>query len=230
MLPEFAMGSTRQSLLGSVPVGSRRGKLAGDLGAAGGELTQPAVLEGAQLIGELGVHRGHVGDAGGDTGALALELVDEASEIVQPGAFRTPVDDAQDGIAGGKVRADVDAGRGFHLAFDRGTQGDEASIDDSLGARCLQQGADRQPPDRGHQQQTDERLGGATVLGPEPGCVLGGGGERRFVARGQLGRVRLELLPQTLQAAERLIDLGNVGRSLRRLRCLLGQHLRHRAW
>jgi hypothetical protein len=50
MLPELAIGSTRQCLLGRVAVGTRRGKLAGDLGAARRELTQPAVLERAQLI------------------------------------------------------------------------------------------------------------------------------------------------------------------------------------
>jgi hypothetical protein len=63
------------------------------------------------------VHCRHVGDAGGNAGALALKLVDEAGEIIQPGAFRTPIDDAQDGVSGGKVRPDVDAGRRFDLAF-----------------------------------------------------------------------------------------------------------------
>jgi hypothetical protein len=111
-----------QSLLGRITVGTRCGKLTGDLGAARRELTQPAVLEGAQLIGKLCVHRGHVGDAGGNAGALALKLVDEAGEIIQPGAFRTPVDDAQDGVSGGKVRPDVDAGRRFDLAFNGGAQ------------------------------------------------------------------------------------------------------------
>jgi hypothetical protein len=104
------------------------------------------------------VHRGHVGDAGGNAGALALELVDEASEVIQAGAFRTPVDDAQDGVAGGEVSTDVDAGRRFDLAFDRGAQRDEARIDDRFGARCLQQRADRQPPDRGQQQQPTSAL------------------------------------------------------------------------
>ena len=205
-----------EGLLGRVAVGAGDGQLAGDLGGAGLELAQASFLEGPQLVGDVGLHHGHVGDARGNARTLALELIDEAGEIIEPTALGAPVDDAQDRVAGLEVRADVDAGRRLDVAFDRGAQRDETGIDHRLGAGRLQQRADRQPADHGQQQQADDRLRRAAVRGPEPGSLLGECIERRF-ARRRLGGVGLEFLSQALQTFELsfAVSGGRIGNHLR---------------
>ena len=203
----------RQGRLGLHAPSLGRGNLAPELGGAGLELVDAAGLKGARLDGEPVVQGLEIVAPGDLDLVLALELIDEPDEIVEPAALGARIDDADEHRTGLKLGSDRYRPQRPDLAFDRRAQGDQPRVDDGFGAGRFQERAHRQPAGRHDDDEANRGLEQPAMLRPELLCEF-----RAYLAgRLDLGvrlHPRLERLAEhgdaayRIQAGERRSCLG----------------------